>query len=578
MKKFLLGLLAGVLLTAMVGFIAVLVMAKIGSREKVIDKDSTLVLRLEGAITEKPGPDLPFPFLGAQSPPTVTDLWRSLKKAAADPRIKAVVLQPQGLAVGWAKLQEIRGLLVEFKKSKKPLYVLLRAPRTPEYYLATAADKIYMIPEDLLDMKGLRAEISYYKGTFDKVGVTMEAEHAGKYKDALDTYTRTGMSPETREVLNSLLDSLYAHLTETIAAARGKSPADVKKIFDEGPFLADQAVSLGLVDSLLFEDQFYDLVKKDLKQDALKKVGFNDYRNASVDGFEGRNRIALIVGQGQIVRDAPDMGPFSNDDLMAPAPMRKLFEQVAEDKTIKGVILRVDSPGGDAIASDEILRDAKLLSQKKPLVISMSDVAASGGYYISMTGDPIVAYPGTFTGSIGVIYGKPNLKGLYDKLGITKDIVQRGQHAAIDSEYYPLSDSGRRKLREGVDAVYKTFLSLVAESRKKKVEEIEPLAQGRVWLGSQAKDNALIDDLGGLDRALELVKSKAKLGPDDKIRLVLYPPRQSFFEQFLSRNADQVLDADALIDRKLRLATGLPVESLRQGGLLKLMPYQLHIH
>jgi protease IV len=173
MKKFLLGLLAGVLLTAMVGFIAVLVMAKIGSREKVIDKDSTLVLRLEGAITEKPGPDLPFPFLGAQSPPTVTDLWRSLKKAAADPRIKAVVLQPQGLAVGWAKLQEIRGLLVEFKKSKKPLYVLLRAPRTPEYYLATAADKIYMIPEDLLDMKGLRAEISYYKGTFDKVGVTM---------------------------------------------------------------------------------------------------------------------------------------------------------------------------------------------------------------------------------------------------------------------------------------------------------------------------------------------------------------------------------------------------------------------
>jgi protease IV len=578
MKKFLLGLLAGVLLTAMVGFIAVLVMAKIGSREKVIDKDSTLVLRLEGAITEKPGPDLPFPFLGAQSPPTVTDLWRSLKKAAADPRIKAVVLQPQGLAVGWAKLQEIRGLLVEFKKSKKPLYVLLRAPRTPEYYLATAADKIYMIPEDLLDMKGLRAEISYYKGTFDKVGVTMEAEHAGKYKDALDTYTRTGMSPETREVLNSLLDSLYAHLTETIAAARGKSPADVKKIFDEGPFLADQAVSLGLVDSLLFEDQFYDLVKKDLKQDALKKVGFNDYRNASVDGFEGRNRIALIVGQGQIVRDAPDMGPFSNDDLMAPAPMRKLFEQVAEDKTIKGVILRVDSPGGDAIASDEILRDAKLLSQKKPLVISMSDVAASGGYYISMTGDPIVAYPGTFTGSIGVIYGKPNLKGLYDKLGITKDIVQRGQHAAIDSEYYPLSDSGRRKLREGVDAVYKTFLSLVAESRKKKVEEIEPLAQGRVWLGSQAKDNALIDDLGGLDRALELVKSKAKLGPDDKIRLVLYPPRQSFFEQFLSSNADQVLDADALIDRKLRLATGLPVESLRQGGLLKLMPYQLHIH
>lgn len=577
MKKFLLGLLAGILLTAMIGFIAMLVMAKLGSREKSIGNDSTLVLRLEGALTEKPGPDIPLPFLGTQSPPTVTDIWRTLKKAAVDPRIKAVVILPQGLGVGWAKLQEVHSQLVEFKKSKKPLFVLLRAPRTPEYYLATAADKIYMIPEDWLDMKGLRAEISYFKGTLDKLGVKMEAEHAGKYKDALDTYTRSGMSPETREVLNSLLDDLYAHLTSTIASARKKTPEEIRKTFDEGPFLADQAVSLGLIDELVFEDQFYDIVKKALNQTELKKVSLADYRNVSVDGVEGRNRIALIVGQGQIVRSAPDMGPFGNDELITPANMKKLFDQVGDDKSIKGVILRVDSPGGDAIASDEILREARLLSKKKPMVISMSDVAASGGYYIAMTGDPVVAYPGTITGSIGVIYGKPNFKGLYDKLGISKDIVQRGKNAAIDSEYYPLDDNSRKKLREGVDSVYKTFVGLVAEARKKKFEEIDALAQGRVWLGGQAKGNALVDELGGIDRAIELVKAKAKLGPDDKVRLVVYPPRQSFLDQLLSRSEDSDLSTDALIDRKLRLATGLPIESLRQGGMLKLMPFQLQI-
>lgn len=574
MKKFLLGLLAGVLMAGLFGFIAILVFAKLGSQEKSVGKDSTLVLRLEGSISEKPGHDMPFGFLGGAAPPTVTDVWKSLKKAAVDPRIKAVVLMPRGLAVGWAKLQEIRGALVEYKASGKPLFVFLRAPRTPEYYLATAADQIHMVPEDYLDMKGLRAEITYYKGAFDKVGVRMEAEHAGKYKDALDSYTRTNMTPESREALDLLLDGLFNHLTETIGSARKKPAADIRKLLDDGPFLADQAVAAGLVDKLSFEDQFFDEVKKKIGMD-VKRVGLRDYSQTPVDGFEGRNRIALVVADGAIVRGASTASPIEEEQQMTVAGMTELFHQVAKDDSIKGVILRVDSPGGDAIASDEILREARLLSQKKPMVISMSDVAASGGYYISMTGDPVIAYPNTITGSIGVIYGKVNLKGLYDKLGLTKDVVQRGRNATIDSEYYELTPAGRAKLREGVDSVYKTFVNIVAEGRKKKYDEIHEVAQGRVWLGSDASQRALVDATGGIDKAIEMVKDRAKLAKGDKIRLVVYPPKHTLLEQLVAKS-NETVTMESAVRREIRTLTGgLPMELFREGTLLKLLPYRI---
>lgn len=576
MKKFLLGVLAGVLMAGLFGFVAVVVLAKLGSAEKSIERDSTLVLRLEGSISEKAAADMPFGFLGGAAPPTVTDVWKSLKKAAIDPKIKAVVLMPRGLSVGWAKLQEIRGALVEFRASGKPLFVFLRAPRTPEYYLATAAERIHMVPEDFLDMKGLRAEITYYKGALDKLGVKMEVEHAGKYKDAMDSFTRTNMAPESREALDLLIDGLFAHLTETIGGARKKPGADVRKLLDDGPFLADQAVAAGLVDALSFEDQFFDEVKKKIGVE-VKRVGLGDYARATVDGFEGRNKIAMIVGDGAIVRGGSAANPLEDSAQITVAQMTKLFRQVGDDNSIKGVILRVDSPGGDAVASDEILREAKLLSKKKPMVISMSDVAASGGYYIAMTGDPVVAYSTTITGSIGVIYGKVNLKGLYDKLGLTKDVVKRGRNATIDSEYYPMDAHGQKKLKEGVDSVYKTFVGLVAESRKKKFEEIQELAQGRVWLGEHAKQRDLVDAMGGLDKAIELVKVRAKLAANEKIRLIVYPAKQSLFEQLMARGDVSAAGwMDSAVRREIReWMGGMPMELFRQGAILRLMPYRL---
>lgn len=574
MKKFLIGLVVGLALAGMFVLIAVLAMAKLGDQKPTVAKDATLVLRLEGEIPEKAPLDMGIPFVQDAPPATVIDIWQSLQRAAVDPKIKAVVLMPRNMAVGWAKLQELRGDLLEFKKSGKPLLVYLRAPRTPEYYLATAADKIYLVPEDMLDMKGVRAEMTYFKGALDKIGAKMEAEHAGKYKDALDTYTRTGMTPETREVLNSVIDGLYGHLLETISGARKMSVEEAKAAIDQGPFLAEQAVKLKLADAVLYEDQFFDEVKKAIGGAEVKKVALRNYLRSG--SSEGKSKVAIIVTDGTIIRGSSSGNAFGEDESITVANSVKVLREVADNESIKGVILRVDSPGGDAVASDEILREVKLLSKKKPLVISMSDVAASGGYYISMTGDPVLAYSNTITGSIGVIYGKVNLKGLYDKLGLTKDLIQRGENAAIDSEYYELTPGGRKKLREGVDEVYKSFVGIVAESRKKTFAEIHELAQGRVWLGSQAKDRALVDELGGLDKAVAMVKDRAKIAKDEKVRVVVYPQKRTLLEQLLSQNAPSV---EMRMTRAAirELTGGLPLELLQQGGMMKLMPYRITV-
>jgi protease IV len=262
----------------------------------------------------------------------------------------------------------------------------------------------------------------------------------------------------------------------------------------------------------------------------------------------------------------------------------KLIHQVQDDSSIKGVIVRVNSPGGEVTASDEIWRAMNILSKKKPLVISMSDDAASGGYYMVMTGDPIVAYSGTITGSIGVVFGKPNLHGLYDKLGIDKELIERGRFAAIDSDYESLSPEGRAKLREGIDADYRAFVTKVADSRKRQFNEIEPLAQGRVWLGQQAKKNGLVDELGGLDRAIELVKQKAKIAPSERVTLVTYPPKRTLYELLFADKGESLFEA-SILNAKLAAVPGLKeswkaahVAPWLHGGMMALRPFSIQIH
>jgi len=416
-------------------------------------------------------------------------------------------------------------------------------------------------------VKGLRAEMMYFKKTLDKLGVSVEIEHAGKYKDFGDMFTRSDMSPETREVMTSVVDDLYGNLVAGIAAGRKRTPEDVRAIIDQGPFTAPQALKAGLVDELRFEDQMWGELKERLKGEP-SKVSMDKYARITSEslGLSGKNKIAVVVGEGDIVRGSPgDDG--SGEENLTSYGFNKLLRRVENDSTVKGVVVRIDSPGGEVTASDELWRQMNLLSKKKPVVISMSGAAASGGYFMAMTGDPIVAYPGTLTGSIGVVFGKPNLHGLYDKLGITKDAIQRGKHAGIDSDYTPLTPDERATLKSGIDESYRDFVGKVAASRHRKFEEIEPLAQGRVWLGSQAKDRGLVDEVGGIDKALEMVKAKAKIPASERVGLLVYPGRRSLLDLILKKGQEDILEA-----RIARVVGQMPFRAWLRGGFLRLMP------
>ncbi|MBV9081519.1 MAG: signal peptide peptidase SppA [Acidobacteriaceae bacterium] len=573
MRKFLLGVVVGVVVAFLGLFIVVLAIGRIfANRQPTIAGNSALVMNLQGNIPEAAPVEIPVPFLESRTMPTVRDIWASLREAATDSRIKAVVLEPHGLTVGWGKLEELRSELINFKKSGKPLYALLEDAGSREYYLASAADKIYLSPDDMLNVKGFRVESVYLKGTLDKLGVSVQVDHIGRYKDAGDMFTRTNMSPETRQVLGEVLDQFYNDFSSAVASGRHKTSDDIKVLIDQGPFEARQAKAMGLADELGYEDQVYGDLKKKTGVNDLKRVNINRYARA-VPG-KG-DRIAVVVGEGDIVRGSRE-NSFGNEELITSGVMEKIIRQVRDDRSIKGVIVRVDSPGGDAVASDEILRELKLLSSTKPVVISMSDLAASGGYFISMTGDPLISYPNTITGSIGVLYVRPVVHDLFNKLGIQEDILTRGKLADIDSFYDPLSDAARQKLHEAIQTTYNSFVGKVAGARKKTFDQIEPLAQGRVWTGVEAKQNGLVDQLGGLSEAVALVRERAKLSPSGDTNLVMYPPKRSLFEILTSSSNDAV--ADAAVQRNIRdIFPNLPVRALLKGGMLRMLPYRFTV-
>ena len=584
MLKFFLGVVVGVVLVVMVFVIAVFALAAMRTKPPAIASGSTLVLHLEGDLPERAPVEVPFAAFGQKPTLTLENSWSILRKAAADPRIKAVVVEPYGLSVGWGKMEELRADLEKFRRSGKPLYAYLKTPGTRDYYIATAASKIYLAPEDMLNMKGLRFELMYFRHTLDKLGVSVDVEHAGKYKDYMDMFTRSDMSPETREVLTSVIDRLYGDLVRTIGVGRKKTVAEVQDAIDNGPLLSKDVASRGLVDGLCYEDEMFGKLKKELRAD-VRKVTEREYVKTtdSEAGLAGKQQIAFVVAEGEILRGDPESSNVSGSAIESESFTRLLAKVGSSD--VKGVIVRIDSPGGEVFASDALWKAMNELRTKKPMVVSMSDYAASGGYYMAMNKTPIVAYPGTLTGSIGVIYGKPILHGLYDKLGIDKDSLSRGRFAEIDSDYQPLNPVERAKLREGIDRNYQSFVQKVADSRKRPFAEIEPIAQGRVWLGDQAKENGLVDELGGIDRAIEMVKRRASIGMNEAVTLVPYPGRRSWLEMLLETSG-----ADASMEDRIAAAVGSRAQGLLpnllqkpevrmwlHGGYLSVSPWSLEI-
>src|ERR1051326_3317603 len=347
MVKFLVGVAVGIALVLLSFVLLIVIALQFKEKPPVIADHSVVVMRLDGDLPEKPPVEFPNFFGEDHAPVTVASVWSTLEKAANDSHVQAVVIEPEGLSAGWAKLQELRMDLDRFRKSGKPIFAYLRQPGTREYYVAAGADRIWMGPSEPMMLKGLRAELMYFKKTFDKIGVSVDVEHAGKYKDFGDMFTRSDMSPETREVMTSIIDDLYGNLVQGIATGRKKSPDEVRAIIDQGPFTAPQALKAGLVDTLSFEDQMWGDIKNKLKSEP-NKVSLDKYRKVTPEsiGQQGKSRIALVVAEGDIVRgNSTDDG--SGESALTSYGFTKMLRQVRNDSLIKGVIVRIDSPGGE---------------------------------------------------------------------------------------------------------------------------------------------------------------------------------------------------------------------------------------
>ncbi|HKC13894.1 MAG TPA: signal peptide peptidase SppA [Vicinamibacteria bacterium] len=560
------GVAAVAIGAAAVGALALLLRGSRG-RSPFGGSESYLALNLTGEVPEMPGSE--FGNFFETSAPSLRALVESLDRAATDPKVKAVVLRVSVLPdSGWGKVQELRDAITRFRKSGKPAYAHLEFCGNKEYYLATACNKVYAVPGALLDVSGLRAEVTFLRKTLDKLGVEAQFEGVGKYKNAPNQFTESSFTEPHREQTQALLDGLFDQYLAAISAARGKSVAEVRAAVDEGPYTAEDARAAGLVDELLYQDEL------DARLKSAERVTPGRYvRSARGFGFDSRPKVALVYAVGEIVSGESQAsglgGEFAGSDTVARA-----IRQARTDPAIRAIVLRVDSPGGSGTASDVIWREMGLARKAKPVVVSMGDVAASGGYYIAMGGDAIVAQPGTITGSIGVFGGKFSLRGLYDKIGVTKEILTHGRNAALFSEYRPWNEEERGKVRSLMVSFYETFVTKAAQGRHKTYEEVDRIAQGRVWTGAAALKVGLVDRLGGLDVAVAVAKERAKLGKDEDVALVVLPQRKGFFEALMERQEENV--AEKVLPADVRSVVRW-MSSLNGAGPIARLPFELSV-
>src|SRR5256714_4442478 len=533
------GILLGLTLIVVLG-IAIVVSALRGNRPSIQD-NSVLALKISGALPDYV-PDDPFRRLFGAQPQSLGSLLAQFRKAKVDKRISAVMLDIDMSDAGWAKSEEIRGAITDFRSSGKPVYAYMEMGLNKDYYIATACDKIFVPPPGELFTIGLAADVMFFRGSLDKLGVYPDVYQIGKYKSAGDMFTQKQMTDAHREYINSLLDDLYGRLVDGIAQGRRKSPDDVRKLIDNAPYSAAQAKDAGLIDGTLYRDEVDKELKKRLgykDNDDLHIARASDYKQISQEslGLNKGDRVAVVYAAGDIVSGSSSFGS-SGEETIGSDSLVKTLKEVADDKTIKAVVLRIDSPGGSGLASDIIWRGVESVKEKKPVVVSMSDVAASGGYYIACNANKIVAEPSTITGSIGVVGGKPVVKGLYDWLGITNEYVMRGKNAGMFRETEKFSDTERQKFQEFLNATYDDFTTKVAKGRGKEKNYIDSIGQGRVWTGKQGKDNGLVDEYGGLDKAIEVAKQLANIPANKGGQRIVRPIPPTFWDQFFTDSGD----------------------------------------
>jgi protease-4 len=484
-----------------------------------------LVLRLKGEIEEQLA-ESPLFASRRSGGHDFVDLITLLRLARQDAALRGVFVHCSNLHAGWAQIQELRRALIALREAGKKVWFFLSQGGIHDYVLASAAERIILPPAATLDITGLSSEVTFWTGALAKLGIQAELVQLGKFKSAGEAFTRTDMSPEHRQMIEELLDDLYAQVIARIAEGRGFDEDEVRRIVDGGPFLAAEAVERNLVDALAYEDEAEQELRKqcdDLPTIASDAYNVRRRRWAQREAIQRANAsLALIHVTGAIKTGENISGPAfagaSGVDTVARA-----LKSVRERDDVAAVVLRVSSPGGSGFASDLIWHDIARTRSTKPVIVSFGDVAASGGYYIGVAGHPVLAEEGTLTGSIGVLAGKAVLRGLYDRVGVRKEVIKRGRNAGLGSEYLPLSEAERERLSTQAQSMYDRFLDVVAGGRTLSRERVAEVAEGRVWSGRQAQQNGLVDRLGGLEDALAEAKRQAGIPVHQPVFVERYP-------------------------------------------------------
>src|SRR5262245_42937961 len=551
-------------------------------REPPVSTNSTLVLRVGGDLTEVAPNDVVSYIRGVRAS-TVRSVVDNLRKAKVDSRVRAVMLKPTGFqSPFWGKVQEIRDAVVDFRKSGKPIYAYLEYGGDREYYLATAADKVFLMPSSPLDLTGVATYELFLRGTLDKIGAYPDLHHVGQYKTAVNTFTEKGYTAAHKEMDEALTRDLYDQLVRGIADSRKKNEAEMRAILDGGPFLPEDALHAGLIDDVAYEDQVEERLRAGERRSQIDGDDYARISPASV-GLDRGPRIAVIHAVGAITGGKSGFDPL-NGAAAGSDTLVEYIRRARRDSSVRAIILRIYSPCGSATASDAIWRELMITRQERadrPLIASMSDLAASGGYYIAMAAQVIVAQPSTLTGSIGIFGGKVVTGGVYEKLGAHIDSTSIGKHAEINSPARPFNPSELKKLQEQLQSFYDQFVEKVADARHSTPEKIDAIAQGRVWTGRQAKQNGLVDQLGGLDQAIAIAKQRAKIPAESGVEIVVYPPRRSFYEiltdQFSGSSESQMaaLVAANLSNTDLQVLRTIrgPFGFFRRGEPLAMMPF-----
>ena len=533
-------------------------------------------IKLSGELDESP---VPGESLFGAPPENLRIKLDRIRKAAKDDRIDALYVELDGLSVGFGKVNEIRRAIADFRATGKKAYAYAEELGTLDYLVALACDGIALPESGGLNLYGLRAEVTYYKSTLDLLKLKADVLKMGAYKSAVEPFIADKMSPENREQVTALLDDNFEN--EIVAAivkgrpAKKWSAEDVKAVIDQGPFTARKAHALGLVDRLLYEDQWEGHLAKELKADEARVQ--KDYARAKAPEVDFSNpfamlsqlagpkkpreskepKIAVIYAVGGIASGKGGADPLMGGETVGSDTMVAAIRQADKDATVKAIVLRVDSPGGSALASDVIWRALKVC--KKPVVVSMGDVAASGGYYIAAAGKKIYAEPGTVTGSIGVFGLKLVTGGLEEWAGMKTEVISRGKNSGVTSTTFPWSESERQALTATVEDVYDQFLDKALEGRKaagKNMtrDELVKLAGGRVWTGRQAKANGLVDELGTLDDAIGGAKQLAGIDPKEQMELLILPRGESFLDKLMEGDFKSPFGS---LRAELRLVPGL---------------------